>query len=343
MQYIYLNSVTLLALNESLADIIGYGKYISMISYYRLYIKFFSLLLFVLYLYLFYRREKSRQYMDNLKNLIIESSRLAVGDFKHEWTTYHNDLDKLVENMNNIVLRLETSMEEERHLEHTKNELITNVSHDLRTPLTSIVGYLRIIEEDKYKDEIALRHYTRIAYEKSQQLEQLINELFEYTRMQDKQYKLKKIPINIAEILGQIIIQNNLYFEENGMVCRENISNVNTVVLGDGERLARVFENLIVNAIHYGKTGKYVDIIAKETESHIVITVTNYGNPIRQIDLPHVFERFYRAEKSRNVHTGGSGLGLAIAKSIITHHDGTIEAESDSEKTSFIVKLNKIE
>src|SRR5699024_10477487 len=138
---------------------------------------------------------KNRQYLDNLKNIIKESSHIATGDFNYKWTTYGNDLDQLVDNMNKVVLRLKAVMEEERQLELTKNELITNVSHDLRTPLTSIVGYLRIIEEDKYKDEVALRHYTGIAFEKALNLEQLINELFEYTRMQDRQFVLNKAAI----------------------------------------------------------------------------------------------------------------------------------------------------
>lgn len=342
-QYLFLTSVTLSALNESFTNIIGYGKYNLISNYYRVFINLFIFLLFLFYMHLFYRREKNRQYLNSLKNIIKESSYIATGDFNYKWTTYGNDLDQLVENISKIVLRLKAVMEEERHLEHTKTELITNVSHDLRTPLTSIVGYLRIIEEDKYKDEVELRHYTGIAFEKALNLEQLINELFEYTRMQDRQFVLNKTSINIAEVLGQIIIQNELSFAEHDMICRENISEVKSAILGDGERLARVFENLINNAIHYGKAGKYVDVTAKETDKHIIVTVTNYGNPIPQVDLAHVFERFYRAEKSRATHTGGTGLGLAIAKSIVIHHDGTIEVESNFEKTSFIVKLNKIE
>src|SRR5690606_35842305 len=124
-------------------------------------------------------------YLENIRNVIQETSYIAKGNFEHDMPTYGNNLDQIGKNMNAIVLRLKAAMEEERHIEHTKNELITNVSHDLRTPLTSIVGYLRIIEQDQYKDEVALRHYTGIAFEKALRLELLINELFEYTRMQD--------------------------------------------------------------------------------------------------------------------------------------------------------------
>ena len=134
-----------------------------------------------------------------------------------------------------------------------------------------------------------------------------------------------------------------MHFNENHIICRERIFEGQAIILGDGERLARVFDNLITNAISYGKEGKYMDITAEEKDDKIIVTITNYGNPISSIDLPYIFERFYRAEKSRSANTGGSGLGLAIAKSIVTYHDGTIEVMSDVEKTSFIVKLKKID
>ena len=341
--YLIFTSVTLTNLNWALVDIIGHSKYQTISDFVRNFSKIFIALIFIFYSWLFYRWEKKKQYMSNLKKIMEETLYMAEGNLEHQLQTHHqNDLDLLATNINNIVLRLKEAIEEELHVEHTKNELITNVSHDLRTPLTSIVGYLRLIEQDDYRDEVALRHYTGIAYKKALSLEHLINELFEYTRMQDQKLVLNKVPINIAEILGQITIQNELYFTENHIICREHISAEQPVVLGDGERLARVFDNLITNAIHYGKEGKYVDIAAEENDNQVVVTVTNYGNKIPSLDLPHIFERFYRAEKSRSTNTGGSGLGLAIAKSIVTNHDGTIEVVSDIEKTSFIVKLQKI-
>lgn len=344
VDYLMFNSLTLSSLNFALVDIVGHSRYQIISDFIRNFSKLFILLLFIFYLYLFYRREKKKQYMNDLRQIMKETLSIAEGNFEHRIQTRHkNDLDVLATNVNNIVLKLKEAIEEERNIEHTKNELITNVSHDLRTPLTSIVGYLRLIEQDQYRDEVALRHYTGIAYEKVLSLEHLINELFEYTRMQDNKLILNKIPINIAEILGQIIIQNDLYFSENDMICREQIFVEQPFVLGDGERLARVFNNLIINAIYYGKEGKYVDITVEEKGDKIVVTITNYGSPISNFDLPYIFERFYRAEKSRSTNTGGSGLGLAIAKSIVIHHDGSIEAVSNIEKTSFIVKLQKID
>lgn len=339
-----INSVTLSSMSVALVDIIGFSKYQTFRGFIEAFSNVFLLLIFVCYIYFFYRHEKKRQYMTQLKKIMSEIEYMAEGNFDHQIQAHHhNDLDHLATDINNIVLRLKDAIADERHVEHTKNELITNVSHDLRTPLTSILGYLDLIEQDQYRDEIELRHYTGIAYEKSQSLEHLINELFEYTRMQDNRLILNKTPINIAEILGQLLIQNHLFFEDANVICREHIATEKLYVLGDGEKLARVFDNLITNAINYGKEGKYIDISASEVNDMIMITVTNYGTPIPSVDLPHIFDRFYRAEKSRSKHTGGSGLGLAIAKSIIAHHDGTIEAESNLDRTSFIVKLPKIE
>ncbi|TCJ03036.1 GHKL domain-containing protein [Cytobacillus praedii] len=118
-------------------------------------------------------------------------------------------------------------------------------------------------------------------------------------------------------------------------------SPINPVVMGDGNKLARVFENLIQNAIRYGKDGNYIDIKLTETEEMAEIEIANYGQVIPSADIPHIFERFYRVEKSRSEYTGGSGLGLAIVKSIVELHNGQIEVKSSRGKTAFIVKLWK--
>lgn len=336
------NSVTLSALHSSLISIVGYAKYQAITGFIQTFSKVFIFLIFLFYAYLFYRREIKKQYVKNMFHIMNEVSLIANGNFNHKIEArYNNNLDILAKNINHIVIKLQDAIEEERKIENTKNELITNVSHDLRTPLTSTIGYLGLVEQDKYRDEIELRHYTGIAYRKALNLEHLINELFEYTRMQDKQIILKKENIDIAEILAQIITENRWYFIQNDLTCREHLLTHPISVIGDGEKLARVFNNLIMNAIHYGKNGKFIDIEAKLDKNWVVVSISNFGEQIPSIDLPHIFERFYRAEKSRSTNTGGSGLGLAIAKSIVEHHDGIIEANSTSEKTIFTVRLKQ--
>ena len=130
-------------------DIVGHRKYQTISDFIRNFSKIFIFLIFVFYFYLFYRREKKKQYMRDLNQIMNETFYMAEGNFDHQiQTRHHNNLDLLATNINNIIIRLKEAIAEERHIEHTKNELITNVSHDLRTPLTSIVGYLRLIEQD---------------------------------------------------------------------------------------------------------------------------------------------------------------------------------------------------
>lgn len=341
--YLAANSVTVSELPNILYNVLGTVKYYSLLNVVKFISTLSYFLLFLLYLYLFLHYQTRRQYGRDLEQIMAEMQVIAGGNFDYQMKdVYDRDLHLFAENIDSIVKSLQAAMVEELKLEQTKNELITNVSHDLRTPLTSIVGYLRLIEQDAYRDEVALRHYTGIAYEKALHLERLINELFEYTRMQDSKYQFRMTPVNISEILQQLIIQNRHEFAEAGMICRESIPAGKLLVLGDGERLARVFENLLTNALYYGKDASYIDIIAREIADTVVIEVVNYGEQIPSADIPHIFERFYRAEKSRARHTGGSGLGLAIVKSIVTHHHGNVRVESSVERTSFIVELPKM-
>lgn len=252
---------------------------------------------------------------------------------------HKEELGKLAQNINEIIERLNKSIEEERRAEQTKYDLITNVSHDLRTPLTSILGYLELIDRDKYKDEVELRHYVNIAYEKSKRLNVLINDLFEYTIMRNNTVKLKKQEINIVELLNQVILEFRLQLRNKNMKCRTYFSEDKFLVNGDAMKLARSFENLISNGMKYGYETEYIDVVTRKEDSYVVIEVINYGEPIPNIDLPFVFERFYRVEKSRSQFTGGSGLGLAITKSIIELHEGKIFVESNYDRTVFIIKL----
>lgn len=242
--------------------------------------------------------------------------------------------------VNRLSERLQSALEEERRAEQTKNELITNVSHDLRTPLTSVIGYLGLIEQDRYRDEVELRHYTQIAYEKSLRLNVLINDLFEYTRMRNDTVDLKPSVFNLVEMLGQLLVQYDVMLREAGMEGKLHREEPSVMLHADADKMVRVFENLISNAMTYGKEGKRIDIYIRRLDVRTALAeVVNYGEPIPAIDLPHIFDRFYRVDKARSQWSGGSGLGLAISKSIVEKHGGTIEATSDSRRTAFRVRL----
>lgn len=281
-------------------------------------------------------------YKDNesLATIIEETEIMAEGNLgKLIDIKASGDMKRLADNINNISNQLKEIMIDERKAQKTKNDLITNVSHDLRTPLTSIIGYLELIDSDKYKDEVELRYYIDIVYQKAKDLNLLINDLFELTKMQNSSIVLEKSQINLVDLLGELVVYFKYEFEKANMKERINFSEDKLMVYADARKLVRAFENLLSNSIKYGKDGYYIDVITKVEDSMAVVQIINYGEAIPEIDLPHIFDRFYRVEKSRNREIGGTGLGLAITKSIIELHDGFISASSDENKTTFEIRL----
>lgn len=278
-----------------------------------------------------------------MKNMMKEMESIAKGQFDQTLTIEDEGvIGELAGKVNQLILQLEGAKAEQKESAEIKNDLITNVAHDLRSPLTSIVGYLDLINEDRYKSEVELRYYIQIIHQKSHELNQLLNDLFEYTLVQNKEALVNEVPINLEEMMNQLSVQFQFQLNDAGMEMRQHFSfTERPFVMGEGTKLARVFENLIENAIRYGKEGKYIDLSVQESEEHVEIEIANYGQPIPSTDLPYLFERFYRVEKSRSQYTGGSGLGLAIVKSILELHGGQISAESISGRTAFVVTLPK--
>ncbi|SDZ53936.1 HAMP domain-containing protein [Evansella caseinilytica] len=290
-------------------------------------------------LFVIFLVRKKAEYLAQIIEAVEEASK---GNWEVKLpVTAQDELGRLAASVNSMADRLQLSVEEERMAVHAKTELITNVSHDLRTPLTSVIGYLRLIDDDRYKDEVELRYYVNIAYEKSKRLERMVNDLFEYTRVSSGGLKLAVTPINLVELIGQLAAHFSLQLAEAGMEIILSFEKDKVMIPADGDKLMRVFENLISNAVKYGKDGKKVVIKLAEKENSVLVQVINYGSRIPSTELPHVFERFYRVEKSRSLDTGGSGLGLAIAKNIIDLHQGTISVVSDDYETVFKVELPK--
>ncbi|MBB6671001.1 sensor histidine kinase [Cohnella nanjingensis] len=259
---------------------------------------------------------------------------IAEGRFDRAIPVESGELAKVADSINRMAAQLDRSIQEERNAEKSKNDLITGVSHDLRTPLTSILGFLEVIEQDRYQDEVELRHYVNIAYGKAISLKKLIEDLFEYTRINNGQ-PLRLAELDLVGFLRQLAEEFVPSLEQAGMSCRVAAPDEPVPILADGDLLVRSFENLISNAIQYGREGRYVDVAIGREEDQAVVRVINYGAPIPQRDLPFIFDRFYRVERSRSKETGGTGLGLAISKSIVEVHGGRITARSDREQTAF--------
>lgn len=248
-----------------------------------------------------------------------------------------DELGKMAETVNNMAYKLRMSIEEERRAEKNKNDLITNMSHDLRTPLTSMLGYLELIKNTKIEDEGSLKKYIGIAYDKCRDLKVLIDDLFEYSKLNNPGMTINKTRISIGELLEQVVLSFIPALKAAGMEYRLSFCNEKLFVNADPILLTRVFNNLINNAMKYGRDGKYLDIELLKEDNTAAIRVINYGKRIPNCDLPYIFEKFYQAHNSRS--TEGSGLGLAIVKRILEMHDGTITAASDDKKTVFEVKL----
>ena len=218
--------------------------------------------------------------------------------------------------------------------------MITSVAHDLRTPLTSIIGYLDLVSKNENLTEAGTKRYIEIAYNKSKRLEKLIEDLFAYTKFSYGQVVMEQSEIDMIKFINQLVDEFYPSFQESELDYDFTANTTSAFVIADGNLLARAFANLISNAIKYGKDGKSVNLkLIKETDK-IIVSVINYGKVIPEKDLENVFHRFYRVEGSRSSETGGSGLGLAIAKSIIELHGGTVAVRSDFEGTIFDVVLN---
>lgn len=276
----------------------------------------------------------------DLKQITAGLQEIADGRFDRpiENMDASGQLAEFAESINAMAAKLHRSILDERNAEKTKNDLITGVSHDLRTPLTSILGFLEVINQDRYQDEVELRHYTDIAYHKAISLKKLIDDLFEYTRINNG------MPLTVAELdlvgfIRQLTEEFVPQLELAGMTCRIDAEVDSLLISADGDLLVRSFGNLISNAIRYGRKGRYVDIAIRRDNAEASVAVANYGDPIPERDLPFIFDRFYRVERSRSQETGGTGLGLAIAKSIIEVHGGSIDVASRQDMTVFTTRL----
>lgn len=229
----------------------------------------------------------------------------------------------------------------ERNAERQKNELITNVAHDLRTPLTTIVGYLELIKDDTALSKEDVHKYSGIAYEKSIRLQEMMDDLFEFTKLDNTDIKLNKSMINLSGLIMQMTDEFYPSFKDCNITPSMNLPEEDIYVQGDGQLLARVFDNLISNALKYGYHNTDLKIEVSGDEKYATVKVINHGDTIAPEDLPLLFNKFYRTDSSRNSKTGGTGLGLAITKNIVDLHHGDISVTSDDQITTFIVKFNR--
>ncbi|MDE7299064.1 MAG: HAMP domain-containing histidine kinase [Lachnospiraceae bacterium] len=249
-----------------------------------------------------------------------------------------NELTQIADSFNQMAEELEYTVQEERRAENEKSEIITSIAHDLRTPLTSVIGYLELVAERDLTAETRA-HYISVAYRKAKRLQRLTDDLFSYIKYGSEQVPLELSRLDAAKLVEQMIEEFYPSIQENNLELTLEKKVGQAWVEADGMLLARAFANLLGNAIKYGRDGKLLQVLVEQEQDKVRIHIINYGEVIPNRDLANIFERFYRVDSSRTEEQGGTGLGLAIAKNIIELHRGSIGVKSDFGGTEFTVEL----
>lgn len=294
-----------------------------------------GILVFVLCFYHLIHR-----YMKYIRIITNGMKDIAQGNFDTEIPVQSMDeFGQIAGYLNQMQENIKEIMERERVAERTKNDLISSVAHDLRTPLTSIIGYLGWVREQPMLDVEIRQKYLDIAFRKAQHLEQLTNELFGFVKLEHREMSLHMGTLDIRQLLEQLLDECYPSFEKYGLrtefLCRDE----SILLMGDGNLLARLFDNLLNNAVKYGKDGKLIRVELEQRGQSAVTRVINYGYVIPESELGNLFRKFYRVEQSRSQDTGGTGLGLAIVEQIAQLHQGSVSVRSDLQGTVFEVTL----
>lgn len=267
---------------------------------------------------------------------------IAQGDFEHRVPVRREDeLGTLAKNMNRMAEQLATQKRREKEAEDSKMNLITGVSHDLRTPLTSMIGYLDLLRKRSFLDENEYERFVNNAYSKSQQLKKLIDDLFIYTRLTSGEMIFTKQRADMRELLEQVLFEFVPIAEENHAVVKSRLQTTKAIVEIDPEQVARILDNLLMNALKYSTEPKAIDIHLTSDETSVDVTIENDGERITRTQEAKLFDRFYKTDKPED-HSrlqAGAGLGLAIARQLAEHQGGRLILDYDNGHYAFTLKL----
>lgn len=248
------------------------------------------------------------------------------------------ELSPIQDDLNAIRRQLAARERAAQEAEQRRGDLVAFLAHDLKTPLTSVVGYLTLLHDDPGLAPEQRAKFTGIALDKALRLEELLGEFFDITKMDLDSGAGEKVPIQLSMLLEQLSDEFYPLFAEKNLTCVPDIQ-PHLVVRGDPDKLARLFDNVLHNAVSYSIPGGTVDVVARAMGSYTEITIQDEGLEIPEGELANIFEKFYRLDAARSTRTGGAGLGLAIAKEIVELHGGSIRCESNGKLTSFIISL----
>jgi len=249
-----------------------------------------------------------------------------------------SELHDVEKDMNLIKTNFKRSQQLAKEAEQRKNDLVVYLAHDLKTPLTSVIGYLTLLRDESQISEELRTKYLSISLEKAERLEDLINEFFEITRFNFTTLNLDLSSVNLTRMIEQTVYEFKPMLSEKGL--QYTISAASDIMINcDANKLQRVLDNLLRNAVNYSFSSTTIEILVMQNNEGVKLKVLNHGNTIAKEKLDRIFEQFYRLDTARTTQNGGAGLGLAIAKEIVELHGGTISAFSENETIMFEVAI----
>lgn len=266
---------------------------------------------------------------DRLVTLNRAAERIATGELDTRVEVQGRDeLAQLMRAFNGMAAQLQQAQAKQQELDTLRRELVAWVSHDLRTPLTSIRAMLEALADGVVDEPATVQRYYRVAQQDIRSLSQLIDDLFEVSQLDAGGLPLELAPNSIGDLISDTLESLAEAARQQGVQLSGEVQPDVDPVNMDARRIGRVLANLSANALRHTPAGGHIHVSAQRTPAGVEVSVVDDGEGIRPEDLPHVFERFYRGEKSRSRATGGSGLGLAIARGMVEAHGGSIRVES---------------
>lgn len=269
------------------------------------------------------------QINEGMDNLVMEDA----GD-----VSLPPELFPIERKMNTVKHTIVAQKSERLAEEQKKSDLIMYLAHDLKTPLASVIGYLNLLHDEKEISEELRQKYLAVSLEKAERLEDLINEFFEIAKYNLSHISLQYSRVSLKRLFEMLLYEFAPLLQEKNLTCRLRIEE-DIMLRCDADKMQRVFDNLLRNAVYYSFAGTEIDITAACREEGTEIRFVNHADTIPEEKLERLFGQFYRLDASRSSEGGGAGLGLAIARQIIELHDGTITAQSADNTITFVIKL----